>query len=31
LDKLARENENIVNEAILRQCIINDPEKESDL
>ena len=31
LDKLARENENIVNEAILRQCMINDSEKETDL
>lgn len=31
LDKLARENENIVNEAILRQCIINDSKKETDL
>lgn len=27
LDKLARANDNIVNEAILRQCIINDSEK----
>lgn len=31
LDKLARENDNIVNEAILRQCMINDSEKETDL
>ena len=27
LDKLARANDNIVNEAILRQCMINDSEK----
>lgn len=27
----ARENENIVNEAILRQCMINDTKKETDL
>ena len=31
LDKLARENENIVNEAILRQCIRNDTKEETDL
>jgi hypothetical protein len=31
LDKLARANDNIVNEAILRQCMINDSEKETDL
>lgn len=31
LDKLARANDNIVNEAILRQCIINDSKKETDL
>lgn len=31
LDKLARANNNIVNEAILRQCMINDSEKETDL
>ena len=31
LDKLARKNDNIVNEAILRQCMINDSEKETDL
>lgn len=31
LDKLSRENDNIVNEAILRQCMINDSEKEADL
>lgn len=28
LDKLARANDNIVNEAILRQCMINDSEKK---
>lgn len=27
LDKLAKANDNIVNEAILRQCMINDSEK----
>lgn len=31
LDKLAKANDNIVNEAILRQCMINDSEKETDL
>lgn len=31
LDKLTRANDNIVNEAILRQCMINDSEKETDL
>lgn len=31
LDKLARANDNIVNEAILRQCMINDTKKETDL
>lgn len=31
LDKLARANDNIVNETILRQCMINDSEKETDL
>ena len=31
LDKLARENNNIVNETILRQCIINDTKEETDL
>ena len=31
LDKLARKNNNIVNEAILRQCIINDTKEETDL
>lgn len=31
LDKLARENNNIVNEAILRQCMINDTKEETDL
>ena len=31
LDTLARENNNIVNEAILRQCIINDTKEETDL
>lgn len=31
LDKLARANDNVVNEAILRQCMINDSEKETDL
>lgn len=31
LDKLARANDNIVNEAILRQCMINDTKEETDL
>lgn len=31
LDKLARANDNIVNEAILRQYMINDTKKETDL
>ena len=31
LDTLARENNNIVNEAILRQCMINDTKEETDL
>lgn len=31
LDKLSRENDNIVNEAILRQCMINDTKEETDL
>ena len=31
LDKLARENNNIVNETILRQCIINDTKEETNL
>ena len=31
LDKLARENNNIVNEVILRQCMINDTKEETDL
>ena len=31
LDKLARENNNIVNETILRQCIINDTKEEKNL
>lgn len=31
LDKLARANKNIVNETILRQCMINDSKKETDL
>ena len=31
LDKLARENYNIVNEAILRQCMINDTKEETSL
>lgn len=31
LDKLSRANDNIVNEAILRQCMINDTKKETDL
>lgn len=30
LNKLARKNDNIVNEAILRQCMINDAKKETD-
>ena len=31
LDKLARENNDIVDEAILRQCMINDTKEETDL
>ena len=31
LDKLARANDNVVNETILRQCMVNDSEKETDL
>ena len=31
LDKLARENNNIVNETILKQCIINDTKEETNL
>ena len=31
LDNLTRENDGTVNENILRQCMINDSEKETDL